>query len=73
VFLHENIQHITILIDSAPKIMTLTTDRNKSLIHVPCITRSGLPTPNLLGDVLTEFEATLLYSFIRHSNATRGE
>jgi hypothetical protein len=69
VFLHKNIQYIAILIDSALKIMAPATDRDKNLIHVPCVTRARPAALNFLGALVTELEAPLPHRFIGDNNA----
>src|SRR5262245_52187579 len=36
--LHEDIQHVIVLVDSAPEVMALTMDRQEDLVQVPLIT-----------------------------------
>ncbi len=62
--LYKDIQHITILIDRTPKIMTYAIDRNKYLIEEPCITEISLSMPYFIGVSLTEFQAPLANSLI---------
>lgn len=62
--LHKNIQHITILIDCAPKIMTYAIDGDKNLSEEPGITEVSRSMPNSIGILLTEFQVPLAHSLI---------
>ena len=69
VFLHKNIQYITILIDDPPEIMALAIDGDKQFIKEPRITGTSLSMANLVGKLLTELETLLPHSFISDDNA----
>ena len=69
VFLHKNIQYITILINGPPEIMVLAIDVDKQFVEEPCITGTPFSMANLVGKLLTELETPLPYSFISDDNA----
>jgi hypothetical protein len=66
--LYKNIQHIAILINCTPKIMTFAIDGDKCLIKEPCITQVSLSMPYFIGAFLTEFKAPLANGFIGDNN-----
>ena len=72
-FLHENIQYVTVLIDGSPEIMALTTDRHKQLIKKLGIAGKSLSMPNLIRKRLIELAAPLPYGLIGQNNASSGE
>jgi hypothetical protein len=69
VFLHADIQYITILINSAPKIMALATNRHRYLIEKPRVTGARLSASNFHSILVTELETPLPHSFIGDDNA----
>ncbi len=40
--LDENIDHVTILVNGAPEILSFVSDRDEDLIQVPCVTQPTL-------------------------------
>ena len=42
--LHENIDHVTILINGAPEILAVASERDQDLVQVPRIDEATLPT-----------------------------
>jgi hypothetical protein len=51
--LYEDIQHITILIDSSPQIMTLAVDRHEDFVHMSGIAEVSPSVPYPIGILLT--------------------
>jgi hypothetical protein len=47
--LHENIQHVAVLIHSTPQLMAVTLDGQKARIAVPLVPRPGTLAPELSG------------------------
>ena len=47
--LHQDIEDVVILVDSAPEVMALTVDRQKHFIQVPLVTGLGASTLQLIG------------------------
>ena len=46
--LHEDVEHMPLLIDSPPQIMAFLADREKYLVQMPLIPRSGVPPTELI-------------------------
>jgi hypothetical protein len=67
--LHENIEDIPIMIDSAPQIVALTMDRQKHLIERLCIPRSRTSMSQFVGIVLSELDAPLAHGFTRDDDS----
>src|SRR5712692_10697046 len=57
--LDQDVQHVALLIHGLPEVVTLALDRQKHLIHMPFVTRSGASAPELIGVPLSEFAAPL--------------
>ncbi len=70
--LHQDIQHVPMLINCTPQILPLASDREENLIEVPLV--AGLwPTPaQLVGVLLTKCLTSLTNRFIRQDNAPFG-
>jgi hypothetical protein len=68
--LHEDIQHIPILIHSSPEGMVLASNREHDLIQMPCITTMRATTAQLVGIHLPEFQTPLPHRFRGHDNST---
>ena len=71
--LHENIDHVTVLIHCSPEILALPVDRHEDLVQEPRIsesTLSALQSPRVIG---TELPAPLPNGFVRHDNAPFGQ
>jgi hypothetical protein len=68
--LHENIEHVTILIDGAPEIMPRAVDREQDLIQVPLVARLGAPATELIGIRLPELLAPLPDRFVGDGDST---
>jgi hypothetical protein len=67
--LHQDIEHIPILIDGPPQIMALTIDRQKHLIQMPLVARSRPSAPEPIGIVLPELQTPLADGFIGDADA----
>jgi hypothetical protein len=70
--LHEDIQHVPMLINSSPQIVPFAVDGEKHLIQMPLITTARAATTQLIGIPLTEFEALLSDCFVGQCNASLG-
>ena len=55
--LNENIDHVTILINGTPEILTPTLDRDEDLVQVPRIAEASLPTLQASSVVWNKLEA----------------
>jgi hypothetical protein len=67
--LHKNIQNVAILIDGTPQVVAFAIDREKDLIEVPLVARSGTPPPELVGVLLAKFPAPLADGLIRDDHS----
>src|SRR5215475_4687291 len=67
--LHQDIEHIALLIHGPPQIMLCPVDCQKHLVQVPFIAWSGTTTSQLIRIVLPEGATPLPDGFIRHNNA----
>ena len=72
--LHEHIQEMAVLIDRPPQVVTFAMDAQKDLSHVPLITGSGAPPPELMSLGLPEFPAPIPHGFVsQHAPALRHQ
>src|SRR5262245_38963040 len=67
--LHQDVEHVALLIHRPPEIMTLALDREKHLVHVPFITRSSASAPELISILLSKFAAPLADGLIGHKDS----
>jgi hypothetical protein len=65
---HENIEHVADLIDGPLQVMALAVERQKDLIQVPLVPRSGALPPELIGVLLAKFPAPPADRLIRHGD-----
>ena len=63
--LDQDIEHVVVLIDGAPQVMTLPVDRQKHLVQVPFVAWLGAPTLQLIGVVLPKLQTPLPDGFMR--------
>lgn len=55
--LHQDIEHMAILVDGAPQVVAFAMNGEKHLIQVPRVPRAGTPAARLIGIGLPEFPA----------------
>jgi hypothetical protein len=67
---HQDIQHISLLIDCPPQVVRLALNRQTHSIEVPLVPRSGTAAPELIGILLTKFAAPLTNGLIGHGYTT---
>lgn len=67
--LHQDIQHVPLLIDCPPQIMMLAFDRQKHLIEVPFIAGPGAAATELIGILLAELATPLADGLIGYHYA----
>src|SRR5262249_8565550 len=67
--LHEDIEHVIVLIHGAPQVMTLPVNRQKDLVQVPLVPWLGASTLQLIGVVLPKFQTPLADGLVRHIDA----
>jgi hypothetical protein len=57
--LHQDVEHMPLLINSPPEIMARAIDREGRLVQVPRVAGSGTPAPQLMSVRLTKLAAPL--------------
>ena len=67
--LDQNVEHIALLIDSPPQIVSFALDREKPLVDMPLVARLGAAAPELIGIHLSEFLAPLPDGFVGHDHS----
>src|SRR5215471_9518493 len=67
--LHQNIQHVVVLIDGAPQVMALPVDGQKHFVQVPLVTWPGSSVLQLIGVCLSKLEAPLADGLVGHIDA----
>ncbi len=71
--LHQDIQHVAILIHGSPEVMLLASNREHHLIHIPLVATTRAATAQFIGIGLTKFEAPLPHRFIGHDDPALGQ
>lgn len=71
--LHEDIQHIAVLINGTPQVRRLAVDRQKDLIQVPLVAGLGAATAQSVGILLPERQTPLADRFVGHDHAAFGQ
>src|SRR5258708_25755907 len=61
--LHQDIEHVAILIHSPPKVMSLATDREEDLVHMPLVATTRATTTEFIGVRLPERANTIVALF----------
>jgi len=72
VALDQNIEHVTILIHSAPEIKDASVAFQKHFVEVPLVVGSRRPAPQAVGISLAELEAPFSNCLIAEADATHG-
>src|SRR5215470_2766925 len=67
--LHQDVEHVIVLIHGAPQVMTLPVNRQKDLVQVPLVPWLGPSTLQLIGVVLPKFQTPLADGLVRHIDA----
>jgi hypothetical protein len=68
--LHQDIEHVVVLIDSAPEVMALSVDGQKHLIQVPFIPGLRATPTQAIGILLPKLSTPLTDSFMGYNDAT---
>jgi hypothetical protein len=68
--LHQDVQHMPLLIDRAPEILAYPIDRQKDLVEMPCVTGSKTSASQLIAIWLPELHAPLANGFIRDDDSS---
>src|SRR4051794_11654677 len=71
--LNEDVEHHPVLIHCPPEPVLLPRDFHGNLVQMPCVSGTGQPTPDLVGDALAELQPPLPYGFVADRDAARGE
>ncbi len=71
--LHQDIEHIAVLIDGPPQVVGLAVDLQENLIEEPLVAWSRTPSSQLIGIGLPEPQTPLTYRLVRHNHATFRE
>ena len=71
--LHQNIQHIPILVNGPPKTVKCAFYRNKDLIKMPSITVPPLSAPDTAGKLVSEFQAPQANRLVGDLDSSRRE
>ena len=66
--LDENVEHVAILIHRSPEIVSLPTDGEEDLIHMPRVATTRATTAQFIGRGLTKFQTPLPHSFRGHDD-----
>jgi hypothetical protein len=70
--LHQDIEHVAILVDGAPEIVPLPVNGEKDFIQVPLVARLGPAPAKPIGVGLSKLPAPIPYRFMRHRDTTFG-
>jgi len=62
--LHENVEDVVVLVDSAPQVMALPVDRQKHLIQVSFVAWLGASTLQLIRVILPKLQTPLADGFM---------
>src|SRR5215217_4690273 len=71
--LDEDVQHDPVLIHCPPEPVLLPCDLHGNLVEVPCISSTGQPAADLIGECLAELQSPLAHCLMADRNATRPE
>ena len=72
-FLNKDIDHVIILIDGAPEIISNAIDRDENLIHKPHVAQSPLSFAKLTRVLRSEFKTPLPDRLIRNNKAALSQ
>jgi hypothetical protein len=68
--LHQDNQHVPLLIHGTLQIVTFSLDRQKHLVHMPLVARPGASAAQLIRVLLAKLAAPLADGFIGHDHST---
>jgi hypothetical protein len=71
--LDEDINHVTILVDSLPQILSLTLDSHEQFVQVPGVAQAPLTSPEIPGVFNTELPTPLADGFVADDDPTLGQ
>jgi hypothetical protein len=67
--LNENIDHVTILVDGPPQILSLTLDHHEQFVQIPSVAQASLPSPERPGVFDTKLPTPLSDGFVADGDA----
>jgi hypothetical protein len=67
--LHENVEHVILLIDGPPQVILLTMDRQADLVQMPFVARLRTPPSQPIGVILPKLQTPFADSFVGHRDA----
>jgi hypothetical protein len=70
--LHQDIEHVIVLVDSAPQVMALAIDGQKDLVEVPLVPWLGASTLQLIRVVLPKLQTPLADGWVCPTFYTLG-
>src|ERR1700674_988864 len=68
--LHQNIEHLAVLVDGAPQVLQLAVDAKKNFIEMPPVAESAAAGTNPLGVHSAKLQAPLAHALIADCDAT---
>src|SRR5215211_4452286 len=71
--LDQDVEYHSIPVHRAPEPVLLPCDLHGNLVEVPCVSGTGQPATDLIGERLAELEAPLPYGFVADRDAARGQ
>lgn len=71
--LHEDVDHIAVVIDRAPEVLLAPSNGNEQLVKVPRVAEASLPTPQLARIGRPERAAPLANRFVGDDDARLGD
>ncbi len=71
--LDQDVEHVAVLIDGPPAVVSFAIDREKHFIEVPCVAGLRTPAAQLVRIGLAEFVTPLTDRFLRYKDATSEE
>jgi hypothetical protein len=71
--LNQNIEHDTVLVHGAPKIMKDTVDPDEHLVQIPLVSRLRPAASDPFREARAEFQAPAAHGFVRQGDASLGE
>ena len=71
--LNEDLDHVSVLIDGTPKILSLTIDRDEDFVQEPCVSESALSPLQTSCIIETELRAPPADCLVGHNDSSFGE
>src|SRR5919206_1813742 len=65
--------HTPMLVDAPPQPVLLAADHQTHFVQVPLVSRTGQPTPDLVGEVLAELARPLAHGLMADEDAAGGQ